>query len=147
MPKPSPIPELNDHIDLTADAPRRALSKMVMQMFRLWGLPTSDKLQLLGLSPTSRATLARYSRGVALPATRDMLDRVGWLLAIHKALRLLYPHNEEIRYSWVSRRNTAFNNFTPLEVMNEQGIIGIARVARYLDSVTGAPDAMYHDIK
>lgn len=130
------LENINDHVDLTTDASRRALTKMVMQMFRLWGLSTPDKLQLLGLSPKSRATIARYGRGAALPATRDMLDRVGWLLNIHKTLRLLYPHNEEICYSWVSRRNTAFNNLTPLAVMKEQGIIGIARVARYLDSVT-----------
>jgi len=66
-----------------------------------------------------------------------MKDRVGWLLAIHTALRLLYPRNEELRYSWVNRRNAAFDNLTPLAVMKEQGIIGIARVSRYLDFYRG----------
>jgi hypothetical protein len=66
-----------------------------------------------------------------------MYDRVGWLLSIHKALRLLYPRNEDIRSSWVNRRNAAFDNLAPLDVMKEQGIIGIARVARYLDFYRG----------
>ena len=124
-------------IDLTSDDSRSALSKMVIKLFHLWDLSTADQLDLLGLSPKSRAMLAKYGKGEALPGTRDILDRVGWLLAIHKALRLLYPQNDDIRYSWVSRRNTAFDNLTPLTVMKEQGIIGIAKVARYLDFYRG----------
>lgn len=127
----------NPEIDLASEESRGALSKMVIKLFRLWNLSTADQLDLLGLSPKSRAMLAKYGKGEALPGTRDILDRVGWLLAIHKALRLLYPQNEDIRHSWVSRRNAAFNNLTPLTVMKEQGIIGIAKVARYLDHYRG----------
>jgi hypothetical protein len=110
---------------------------MALKLFRHWKLGTADQLNLLGLSETSRATLSRYARGEALPSTRDMQDRLGWLLSIHKGLRLLYPRDEEMRYSWVSRRNAAFDNRMPLEVMKEQGIIGIARVSRYLDFYRG----------
>jgi hypothetical protein len=124
-------------IDLSSNDSRSALAKLVVKLFHRWGLSTADQLELLGLSPNSRAMLSKYGKGEALPATRDILDRVGWLLAIHKALSLLYPKNEDIRYSWVSRRNTAFNNLTPLTVMKEQGIIGIAKVARYLDFYRG----------
>ena len=127
----------NPEIDLASEESRGALSKMVIKLFRLWNLSTADQLDLLGLSPKSRAMLTRYGKGEALPGTRDILDRVGWLLAIHKALRLLYPQNEDIRHSWVSRRNTAFNNLSPLTVMKEQGLIGIAKVARYLDHYRG----------
>jgi len=124
-------------IDLDAVEPRQALAKMALQLFRHWNLGTADQLNLLGLSETSRATLSKYARGGALPSTRDMRDRLGWLLSIHKALRLLYPRDEEMRYSWVSRRNAAFDNRMPLEVMKEEGIIGIARVSRYLDFYRG----------
>ena len=48
-----------------------------------------------------------------------------------------YPHNPEFRYSWVHRRNTAFDNLTPLKVMKAEGIKGMARVARYLNFVCG----------
>jgi hypothetical protein len=110
---------------------------MVIKLFELWEITTADQLELLGLSVKSRSLLARYAKGAALPEGRDTLDRVGWLLAIHKALRLLYPQNPEIRYSWVSRRNEAFENLRPLDVMKEQGIIGLARVSRYLDYYRG----------
>lgn len=120
-------------IDLNTEASRADLAQLVMRLFDRWQLDGSAQLNLLGLSATSRAMLSRYRRGSALPATRDMLDRIGWLLAIHKALRLLYPQNEELRYSWISRRHAAFGQRTPLEVMMEDGLLGIARVARYLD--------------
>ncbi|MDA8413167.1 MAG: MbcA/ParS/Xre antitoxin family protein [Desulfobacteraceae bacterium] len=126
-----------NEVVLESTESRKGLAALAVKLFQLWGLSTSDQLDLLGLSPKSRSMLSKYARGEALPATRDMYDRVGWLLAIHKALRLLYPRNEEIRYSWVNRRNAAFDNLAPLEVMKEQGIIGIARVARYLDFYRG----------
>lgn len=124
-------------IDLHSTEARGALAKMIIKLFTYWGLSTADQLELLGLSPKSRGLLAKYTKGEALPEGRDSLDRVGYLLSIHKSLRLLYPYNPEIRYSWVNRRNTAFNNLTPLAVMKEQGIIGLARVARYLDYYRG----------
>jgi len=124
-------------IDLRSVEARQSLAKLVIKLFDHWGLSTADRLELLGLSANSRSVLAKYAKGDALPEGRDTLDRVGWLLAIHKALRLLYPQNPEIRYTWVNRRNSAFTNLTPLTVMKEQGIVGLARVARYLDFYRG----------
>jgi hypothetical protein len=112
---------------------RKKLARMVTRLFELWELPTADQLELLGLSRTSRAQISKYRKGGALPSSRDMLDRIGWLLSIHKSLRLLYPRNENIRYTWVKRRNRILDDQRPLDIMKHQGLIGIARVARYLD--------------
>ena len=116
---------------------RRKLARMVTRLFELWELPSADQLELLGLSRTSRAQLSKYRKGGALPSSRDMLDRIGWLLSIHKSLRLLYPRNENIRYTWVKRRNQILDNQRPLDIMKHQGLIGIARIARYLDFIRG----------
>ena len=116
---------------------RRKLARMVTRLFELWNLPTADQLELLGLSRTSRAQISKYRKGGALPSSRDMLDRIGWLLSIHKSLRLLYPRNENIRYTWVKRRNQILDDQRPLDIMKHQGLIGIARVARYLDYIRG----------
>jgi len=124
-------------IDLSTPDERGKTAKLIIRLFELWQLPTADQLNLLGLSETSRALLAKYRKGDPLPLSRDVQDRVGWLLAVHKALRLLYPHNENLRYTWISRRNKAFDNLRPLDVMLDQGIIGIARVSRYLDLLRG----------
>jgi hypothetical protein len=108
---------------------RRNLAQLILKLFSLWNLSETDRLQLLGLQ-TSLA-LERFTQGEEL-LTDDILDRIGWLLSIHKALRALYPKNSEICYGWINRRNTAFDDSTPLAVAKE-GIIGLARVAHYLD--------------
>ena len=116
---------------------RSKLALMVTRLFEHWNLSTADQLELLGLSRTSRAQISKYRNGEAVPSSRDMLDRIGWLLSIHKSLRLLYPRNENIRYTWVKRRNQILDDQWPLDIMTYQGLIGIARVARYLDFLRG----------
>jgi hypothetical protein len=125
------------HINLESSDARRKLARMVTRLFELWHLPAADQLELLGLSRTSRAQIAKYRKGGALPSSRDMLDRIGWLLSIHKSLRLLYPRNENIRSTWIKRRNRILDDQRPLDIMKYQGLIGIARVARYLDFLRG----------
>ena len=125
------------HINLESNDARRKLARMVTRLFELWHLPAADQLELLGLSRTSRAQISRYRQGGALPSSRDMLDRIGWLLSIHKSLRLLYPRNESIRSTWIKRRNRILDDQRPLDIMKYQGLIGVARVARYLDFLRG----------
>jgi len=125
------------HIDLESSEARKKLARMVTRLFELWKISTADQLELLGLSRTSRAQISKYRNGGAVPSSRDMLDRIGWLLSIHKSLRLLYPRNENIRYTWVKRRNRILDDQRPLDIMKYQGLIGIARVARYLDFLRG----------
>ena len=117
---------------------RAALARMTMRLFEHWALSLADQATLLGLSPGTRSTLARYRRGAApLPNTPDLLDRVGHLLGIHKSLRLLFPHNRDLVYRWVNAPNRRFDGKTPLEVMREHGFLGIVAVRRYLDFERG----------
>ena len=128
--QPSPI-------DIESADARKKLALMVTRLFELWNISTADQLELLGLSRTSRAQISKYRNGGAVPSSRDMLDRIGWLLSIHKSLRLLYPRNENVRYTWVTRRNRILDDQRPLDIMKNQGLIGVARVARYLDFLRG----------
>jgi hypothetical protein len=124
--------DLNPSLESTAS--RTQLAMMIMQLFELWDLDTGAQLNLLGLSETSRAMLSKFKKGESpLSNHRDSLDRVGWLLAIHKSLRLLYPQNPELRYDWVNRKNKALNNEAPIEIMIREGILGLAKISRYLD--------------
>ena len=132
-----PQPAEETHIDIESSESRKKLARMVTRLFELWRLTTADQLELLGLSRTSRAQISRYRKGGAVPSSRDMLDRIGWLLSIHKSLRLLYPRNENVRYTWIMRRNRILEDQRPLDIMKSQGLIGIARVARYLDFLRG----------
>ena len=123
---------------LAEEQTRTDLARVLVALFDRWQLPTDSQLSLLGLSPESRKLLGLYRRGErGLPNQRDALDRAGYLVGIHKGLRLLFPENPQLRYSWVSRRNAVLEGRTPLEVMLDDGLVGLARVARLIDFQRG----------
>jgi hypothetical protein len=92
------------------------------RLLHRWGLPPEDQKRLLG-------------RDAESTSEEEVLDRVSWLLSIHKSLRILYPKNPEIYYSWVSQPNDYFGNRAPLEIIFERGLEGMKQIARYLHAV------------
>lgn len=124
----------NSNPQIMSDSERAKLAKMLIRLFDLWELDTASQLTLLGLRTTSRAMLSNYREGTPLPNAQDIMDRAGWLLAIHQSLRSLYPKNTELCYHWIHLQNALLNNQIPLEYMKQHGIIGIAKIARFLQS-------------
>ncbi|NOX90986.1 MAG: DUF2384 domain-containing protein [Gammaproteobacteria bacterium] len=116
---------------------RAELAKMVTALFAHWQLSTEDQLALLGLATSNRAALTRYRKGVPLAQSRDLLDRVGILLGIHKSLRLLFPHNRNLAYTWMTQHNKAFDGMTPAETIKQWGFNGLFMVRAYLDKARG----------
>lgn len=116
---------------------RGALAKMMMTLLDHWKLPTEDQAALLGLATSNRAALARYRRGEPIGTSRDQYERVGHLLGIHKNLRLLFPQNRDLAYRWMSTRNRAFDNLTPVDIAREWGFSGLLIVRAYLDRARG----------
>lgn len=121
----------------TATQDRGALAKMVMTLLDHWKLTTEDQAALLGIVSNNRAALTRYRKGEPIGTSRDQYERVGHLLGIHKNLRLLFPQNRDLAYRWMSTRNKAFDNLTPVEVIKEWGFAGLLMVRSYLDRARG----------
>lgn len=121
--------------ELQSAQARRVLATAVMRLFGHWQLSAEEQLILLGLNRDSRTTLNRYRQGGAFAASRDLLDRAGHLLGIHKSLRLLFPRNRELAYAWMRSRNRAFDGRTPVEVVADYGLPGLLLVRTYLDRV------------
>lgn len=112
---------------------RISLAKMVCVLFDHWKISIATQACLLGLSENSRATITRYHKGEPLADSRDLLDRVANLLAIHANLRTIFPENRDLVYRWPTSPNPHFGGITPVEFMCEYGLIGVAQVRRYLD--------------
>jgi transcriptional regulator with XRE-family HTH domain len=123
-------------IDLHARSNRERLARMVAALLDHWELSPNDQAVLLGLSTQSRSTISRYRRGEPLADSADLLARAGHLLGIHKALRILFPHDRDLAYRWVSAPNRRFGERAPLEIM-KQGFEGLLAVRRYLDFERG----------
>lgn len=122
--------------DVRARESRAALARMVATLLDHWQVSAPDQALLLGLSDQSRSTLARYRRGEPLADSADLLARAGHLLGIHKALRILFPHDRDLAYRWVAAPNRRFGERAPLEIM-KRGFEGLLAVRRYLDFERG----------
>ncbi len=123
--------------DLHSKERRQGLARMVMQLFAHWRLSNEEQLDLLGLDAGSRTTLTRYRKGQPLGSNRDLLERVGHLLSVHKSLRLLFPRNRDLAYTWMRAPNRAFDNLTPVQVVRQYGFAGLLMLRSYLDEARG----------
>jgi hypothetical protein len=121
--------------DLTLDATRRDLARQLIAVFDRWGLSNHQRMDLLSLSPGQRKALNQYRCGQrALPFTRDTLDRAGLLLGIYRGLGDLFPEDQALRLTWIRRRNRILDQLSPLEVMMRDGLVGVFRIARLVES-------------
>ena len=131
--QPDALPE----VDLRARPSRERLARMVVTLLDRWKVSPNDQAALLGLSAQSRSTVARYRRGEPFADSADLLARAGHLLGIHKALRIMFPHDADLANRWVSAPNGRFGGAAPLEIMKRHGYEGILAVRRYLDFERG----------
>ena len=116
---------------------RVVLAGALSKLFDLWQLSTADRLALLGMSSENRSALQRYAQGEPLAPNRDLMDRAGHLLGIHKSLKLLYPRNDALANGWMSARNSKFGGHTPIDVVKQYGLPGLALVRGTLDVMRG----------
>jgi transcriptional regulator with XRE-family HTH domain len=124
-------------VDLRTRTNRERLAKLVVALLDHWQLRLPDQAALLGLSAQSRSTIARYRKGEPFADSADLIARAGHLLGIHKALRILFPHDRGLAYRWVSAPNRRFGGAAPLDIMKKHGYEGMLAVRRYLDFERG----------
>ena len=116
---------------------RVALAGMVTQLFDHWGLKQSECAELLGLSPTNRSAIAGYRHGNPVAPNRDLIERIGHLLGIHKSLRILFPHDRDLAYAWLKTPNKKLAGHAPVEHIGENGFLGLVSVRQMLDVQRG----------
>ena len=128
------LPLLDDElrVDLPARKPRRravpvpqaskpgsddrAVRRAFMGVASSWSLTAREALQLLGEPLSSEA---------------ERLERLHGILGVHRSLLTITP--EPARYTELLRRpEPAFDGASPLGIMLQQGLPGIARVRDHL---------------
>lgn len=132
----SALAERHKSVDTGSRAARGRLAAMVTRLLEHWRLSAPEQAQVLGLSAGSRSTLVRYRGGEPLADSRDLLDRAAHLLGIHKSLRLLFPHDRDLAYRWMTEPNRRLGA-RPVDLVLERGFEGLLAVRRYLDFQRG----------
>jgi hypothetical protein len=112
----------------------RVAKQAFFRLIKIWGLSDAEALTLLG--QPSRSTLHAWRKGAGGKLDRDRLDRISYLLGIHKALQVLLPERAQAD-AWLKKPNARFGGRSALEYMLEGGLVRLADVRRYLDSERG----------
>ncbi|TXK61041.1 MbcA/ParS/Xre antitoxin family protein [Alkalisalibacterium limincola] len=101
-----------------------------------WGLSTAQLMVLLG--DPSRTTFFRWKSGEVAQVSRDLLERLSYLVGIYKALQILLPQGDHAS-AYLKRPNTAplFAGRTPLQVMLGGQVADLFQVREYLDAQRG----------
>ena len=115
------------------DANQQRLSKMLNRLFSHWELSISQQRCLLGLPQKGVDGLSKDQTGRPLVDTPEEQERAILLLAIHKSLRLLFPQNRELAYSWIKQPNRAFEGVSPINLIEKEGMPGLYLVHDYLN--------------
>ena len=127
-------PDGQQQVDLADPVALRNLGRSVVALFQKWNLTQEQQSALLGGGAHDGVALYEYEIGERpLPDCPEVLQRVGYMMGIHASLRLLFPENEEVRFSWIRRRNRAFGGSAPIDVMLRDGADGMARVLAVVD--------------
>lgn len=117
--------------DLAVHAP--AALRTAFNIAQAWGLSARETRTLLGSPPES--TFYKWKAGKVGVVSRDLLERVSYLLGIYKALQVLLPAPDAAD-AWIKRPNDAplFNGRSALDLMLSGNVADIYLVRQYLDA-------------
>ena len=119
------------------EAERRALGQIVTMILEAWELQPAEQAIMLGLQCDLVARLPSYRTGTRpLPDSTEILERAGYLVAIHHALGRVFPGNPDERYEWVRQPNRRFcAGRLPIDMMLDGGLPAIEQVERVVQSL------------
>jgi uncharacterized protein (DUF2384 family) len=133
MTRPAPAPPVAAHAvkDLSGPA-LRAFFKIAAD----WELTTAQERILLGSPPAS--TFFKWKKAQAGNLSRDVVERISYVLGIYKALQILFPDPHRAD-AWLSRPNTAplFQGQSALERILSGNVGDLFVVRQYLDAQRG----------
>lgn len=101
-----------------------------------WGLKAREEMVLLGSPPES--TFFHWKRQKTGSLSRDVMERISYVLGIYKALQILFPQAERAD-AWIKRPNEAplFGSKSALERMLSGNVADLFVVRSYLDAQRG----------
>jgi hypothetical protein len=107
---------------------RRALAQAVTAMLQQWEVHPANQASLLGIPDVTP-----LYQGAPLPDDAEVLEKVGMLMGIGRALYKLFIKNSRDGNRWISKQNLALQGNTPLQVMLANGTEGIKQVRALIE--------------
>ena len=95
--------------------------------YKLRGM-TSEQKQVLAAKLIKRWELTQAQED----ALRLLENSEDDLLMIHSMLKFCYPHDSDLRFSWIKVPSKAFQGMSPIDLIILEGMSGIKRIRSYL---------------
>lgn len=111
--------------------------KAFFRIAALWKLAPAEEIRLLG--DPGRSTYFKWKRNPeSAHLSRDVLERISYILGIFKALQILLPDTEAAD-TWVRKPNAAapFGGNSALDRMLSGNVGDLFVVRQYLDAMRG----------
>ena len=127
-------------VEIHSATSERELSGPALRAFfaiaDLWGLKPREERVLLGTPPES--TFFKWKRERQGTLSKDVLERISYILGIYKALEILFSQSERAD-EWVRRPNAApiFGGQSALDRMLSGNVADLFVVRQYLDAQRG----------
>lgn len=124
----------------TQEPDRRRMSEAGLRTFfritQAWGLDGEQQRILLG--GPARSTFFQWKKSPHAGVSRDVLERISYVLGIYAALQVLLPQPEAAD-TWVKRPNSAaiFGGRSALDLMLSGNVGDLFVVRQYLDAQRG----------
>lgn len=121
-------------VDASGSLQTQAALRAFFALTDKWKLTRDQSLTLLGRP--SASTYHNWKNLKASSLSHDTLERISYLLGIHKALRIIFPRNVESVDTWIRKPNNhpLFAGRSALEKMLSGSITDLYIVRQYLDS-------------
>ena len=124
---------------VAASATRTLSGPALRAFFRVaaaWGLKSAEERVLLGHPPES--TFFKWKKDQEGNLSRDVLERISYILGIYKALQILFPEPARAD-AWVKQPNAApiFAGQRALDRMLSGNVSDLFVVRQYLDAQRG----------
>jgi len=115
----------------------RVALKFFFNVMELWGCAPAQQRTLLG--GIGNTTYHKYKKLPQVRLPHDTLERISYLMGVHKVLRILFSNSPDKVYEWVHKPNAAppFNGQSALDYMLQGRVVDLADTRRYLDGVRG----------
>jgi hypothetical protein len=107
---------------------RKALVEAIFALFERWHVHELNQARLLGIDSVSDIKNNKFPDDAS-----QVLENIGQLLAIDRALLKFFPYEPTARDQWIFVPQPKLENETPLTIMLEQGIEGIRKVRELLE--------------
>jgi hypothetical protein len=125
-------------ISETAKAGKVALT-FFFGLTEKWGCSVAEQQLLLG--SVSNATYCRYKKLPEARLSDDLIERISYLMGIHRSLRTIFSNQPDRAYQWVKKPNKAepFNGQSALQFILTGRVNELSELRSYLDEQSGLP--------